>query len=126
MALRGRGMKRAPSAVRSLASCSKAPKRSPRGVDGDVEVEEDIRGQKKGGNRRSLDKIMLEESMAKKLFPSSTQQCEMHAAPAKGSCATCHWGKCTFTKDALNCFIKFGFGVQIFFQRAHVSPPTPF
>ena len=72
MSNRGRGMKRTPSAARSLASCSKVPKRSPRIVDCDVEVEEDIRGQKKGGNRRSLDKIMLEEAMGKKLFPSST------------------------------------------------------
>ena len=109
-----RGAKRAPSTARSLASVSRVTRR--RGVDGDVEGEEDIKNPKKGGNRRSLDHVLRDQATSKQLYPPSTQPCEMHAAPTKLASGTCQWGKCAFTKDALNFFIEFGFGVQSFFR----------
>ena len=108
MGERGRGVKRLSSKV-SVASGSKVQKRNGDDVDS-LFGEGDTRRSSRA-NRRTLASMLQQEANGKKLFSNSTQPCEMQASPSglKGPSATCHWGKCAFTKDALNFSSKIGF-----------------
>ena len=95
MSQRGRtglGPKRTytPRKASSVASASKVQKRNGNDDVATTVFEGDTK--KGGGNRRSLDKILVEEVNGKQVFPSSTQPCEMQAAPSGSKGTLCHFG----------------------------------